>query len=400
MRHLQVLLLSILGLCPAFAQTKVKIMPLGDSITHGDIKLNSYRRALWKKLLTGVYNVDFVGGQSTNYSDVPPPNPDFDLDHQGNAGRSADWLGLYVDEWATSFQPDIVLLHAGTNDLIDRESVESTRDDLGHIIDQLRSVNPSVKVLLAQLIPSVNENINRDITELNGLIAELAKQKNTVEAPVILVDQNTGFSALPGVDLYDNLHPNEQGEEKMAERWYQALKSVLDKPLPVSLVQFSAQAVPAGVQVQWTTASELNNAGFTIERSSTGIEFEPVGRVIGRGTTLSRHTYSYLDATPPRSVLYYRLRQTDTDGAVTFSEIVTVSNLGVATLEVSPVPTEAVLKVSGVSLNAEVTIWSMRGQLVYRQAAQSSQVVVDVSNLAPGVYQVRAGTQYARFIKQ
>ncbi|MGY2131300.1 GDSL-type esterase/lipase family protein [Hymenobacter sp. HD11105] len=382
-------------------------MPVGDSITHGDTILDSYRRPLWKKLLASIAlaemdSVDFVGGQESNY-DGPPPNPDFDKQHHGHGGWNTTMLLPEVRQWSIDHQPDIILLHAGTNDLVDRKSIESTRDNLGKIIDEVRKANPAMKVLLAQLIPSnISREVNDDITALNALLPALANQKSTTESPVVVVDQNTGFSLEEGVDLYDALHPNARGEEKMAERWYEALrlKSILGKPLPVSLVEFSAQAVPAGVRVQWTTASEQNNAGFTLERSLSGTEFEAVGRVAGQGTTLRRHSYSFLDVAPPQPIVYYRLRQTDTDGANTFSQIVVVSNTGPAALEVSPVPAENVLKVSGVSLNTEVTIWNMRGQLVYRQPAQSSQVVIDVSRLASGVYQLRAGTQRTRFMKQ
>ncbi|MBC6608913.1 T9SS type A sorting domain-containing protein [Hymenobacter sp. BT188] len=395
------LLLGLFGLLPTYAQTpaKIKIMPLGDSITQGDTELNSYRRALWKKLLTDVYNVDFVGGQILNDGGAPP-DPDFDRNHEGHSGRTADWLSLYSKEWATSFQPDIVLLHAGTNDLISGQSAESTRNDIALIIEQLRSVNPSVKVLLAQIIPSVYENINVNIAELNGLLSDLAKEKNTEAAPVILVDQNTGFSTEPKVDLYDEVHPNARGEEKMAERWYQALKTVLGKPLPVNLVRFNARPLPVGVQLEWATASEQNNVGFTIERSRSGTQFTPVGQVDGRGNTASRTEYAFVDLMAPSdSKSYYRLRQTDTNGDVRFSGIVTVSPAYQSELIASPIPADRMITVSGIVSPAPITIWNGRGQVVDRQVAESTQITLDISQLSQGLYYLQAGTKRVRFIK-
>jgi len=84
-------------------------------------------------------------------------------------------------------------------------------------------VNPNVKILLAQLIPALG--YESDISTLNSEIATLASNKNTGSSPVILVDQNSGFSA--STDTYDGLHPNGTGDSKMADRWYSALAPLI-----------------------------------------------------------------------------------------------------------------------------------------------------------------------------
>jgi hypothetical protein len=239
------------------------------------------------------------------------------------------------------------------------------------------------------------------IRQLNALLPDLATQKNTAQSPVVIVDQYTGMSIAD--DMYDGIHPNTQGEEKMATRWYDALRSILPppSPLPVELVQFSARALPVGVRLEWATATERNNASFTAERSSTGAAFVPVGQVAGQGTSSRSHTYSLVDADAPAvPLLYYRLRQTDTDGTATFSGLVTVVPLATtAVLELSPVPTEDVLVVNGVMPNEEVTVWNASGQVVQRQSATGPRVMLNVSQLPGGLYFVRAGKQRARFVK-
>ena len=98
-------------------------------------------------------------------------------------------------------------------------------------------------------------------------------------------------------------------------------------PLPVTLLDFTAQAEgPAAVRLRWATASELNNAGFTVERSADGTAFTTIGTVAGAGTSATRHDYTLLDTNPPihQPTLYYRLRQTDQDGTVAYSPIRTV----------------------------------------------------------------------------
>jgi len=201
----------------------VKIMPLGNSITQSDSNHNSYRRNLWKKLQAGGYNVDFVGSKTKHNLWSTPPDPDFDLNHEGHWGWRADQILKKIDTWAHRYQPDIVLLHLGHNDIFQANSLQSTINEMEHIIDILRRHKPSVTVLLAQLIPTHPQSTS--IQKLNSKIPELAKSKNSATSPVIVVNQWEGFDA--SADTYDGVHPNESGEEKMATRWYMALSKIL-----------------------------------------------------------------------------------------------------------------------------------------------------------------------------
>jgi hypothetical protein len=99
-------------------------------------------------------------------------------------------------------------------------------------------------------------------------------------------------------------------------------------PLPVTLVTFTAQADgAASVRLRWTTASELDNAGFTVERSLDGRRFADVGSLPGAGTSSTAHDYALLDSRLPAGVtlLYYRLRQADLGGQLTYSPVRTVA---------------------------------------------------------------------------
>ncbi|MBC6608918.1 cellulose-binding protein [Hymenobacter sp. BT188] len=226
--------LLLLGLLLAFwimassylNQDRVSIMPLGDSITHGNRHYASYRRPLWQKLQQAHYPVNFVGGRLLNKGGLGP-HLDFDLHHQGQWGWTTPMLLAESRQWAQDQRPDIVLLHAGTNDCFGDKPVTEIRDNLGAIIDSLRAGNPRVKVLLAQLIPAAppNERINPRIRALNALLPALAAKKTRAQSPVVIVDQHTGFSQIQNQDLHDGLHPNARGEEKLAARWFQALQA-------------------------------------------------------------------------------------------------------------------------------------------------------------------------------
>lgn len=101
--------------------------------------------------------------------------------------------------------------------------------------------------------------------------------------------------------------------------------SVIVVQLPIELQRFEATCSSGNsVALQWNTASELNNDYFTIERSSDGITFLPVGVIDGAGTISSENRYSYLDVLSAEGVYYYRLKQTDFNGNVTYSKIVVV----------------------------------------------------------------------------
>jgi lysophospholipase L1-like esterase len=194
-------------------------MPLGDSITQGNTERDSYRRALYRRLQERGARVDFVGSLRDNHLG-PPPNPDFDLDHEGHWGWTADEILAEIDGWARAARPQLVLLHLGSNDALRGQSHPETVEELARIVAALREVEPRVTVLLSLLIPAAKPEGPR-IEELNAQLPALADRLDAQGSRVVLVDQFTGFD--PAGDTADGIHPNAAGEAKMAERWLEAL---------------------------------------------------------------------------------------------------------------------------------------------------------------------------------
>lgn len=95
-------------------------------------------------------------------------------------------------------------------------------------------------------------------------------------------------------------------------------------PLPVQLNSFTATTQAVGVKLAWTTASEVNNALFRIERSLDSQHWLGLAQIPGKGTTLQKQAYSWLDVTTPNGKVYYRLQQTDTDGQIRYSPVVSI----------------------------------------------------------------------------
>ncbi len=94
--------------------------------------------------------------------------------------------------------------------------------------------------------------------------------------------------------------------------------------LPVELTDFSAQLVKGKTKLKWQTASELNNAGFHLQRSPDGKNWQDLAFLPGHGTTHEAQSYTYTDERPLPGLNYYRLRQVDYDGAFEYSKVVSV----------------------------------------------------------------------------
>lgn len=235
------------------------VMPLGDSITSGHAGFASYRYPLWFGLVDHGYAVDLVG----NLDDVPggPPNaglyPEysdgFDRDHEGHWGFRSDQILPILSDALIANDPDIVLIHLGTNDIGQRGEVglASFDDNLRLIIGILRGNRPEVVILLAKVIPIGTSSFygaNAHLVEpLNQVIEAVAEEESTIDSPIVLVDQHTGFD-LATMMQGDGIHPNAAGEERLAWWWLAALASVLspgtDAPVPAPSLALRAQPNP------------------------------------------------------------------------------------------------------------------------------------------------------------
>lgn len=99
--------------------------------------------------------------------------------------------------------------------------------------------------------------------------------------------------------------------------YFDDIKIVSYSNIPVELTSFTASSDAQGVTLKWSTATETNNQGFSVERSLDQVQYIPVGFVEGSGTTTSTSSYSFTD----RSIsgkCWYRLKQIDLDGSIQY----------------------------------------------------------------------------------
>lgn len=95
--------------------------------------------------------------------------------------------------------------------------------------------------------------------------------------------------------------------------------------IPVELSSFSASVVDGNVVLNWSTATELNNKNFEVQRKTENSDWQTLGYVEGHGTTTQPHNYSFVDKSVNSNTKYfYRLRQNDFDGKFSFSNVIEI----------------------------------------------------------------------------
>jgi hypothetical protein len=168
-------------------------------------------------------------------------------------------------------------------------------------------------------------------------------------------------------------------------------------PLPIELLSFDAEPVSNTVLVSWTTASEINNDFFTVERSVDATNFVAIGTVNGAGNSSSTRSYSFVDVQPMMGVSYYRLRQTDFNGDFEVFDPVAV-NFGSGMVQGAALFPNPAVEYAHVMINTAssgkgwVRVTDVTGRLI-----SNFQIVMEkgmtpftlqTDNLAPGKYLV------------
>lgn len=136
-----------------------------------------------------------------------------------------------------------------------------------------------------------------------------------------------------------------------------AFDNTVSNVLPISLEYFDVKLNGEIVALEWKTATETNNDFFTIMKSYDASTFEILGRVNGAGTSSIEHYYMINDVEPQNGVNYYKIKQTDFDGASTFSPIRSIKyKKKNVFLQVYPIP--------GKSEDITLKLWSEKSETV------------------------------------
>ncbi|HID53468.1 MAG TPA: hypothetical protein EYP41_15735, partial [Anaerolineae bacterium] len=288
----------------------VDIMPLGNSITRGygsdggspdsnetiASYNHGYRNYLYDNLITSGYDFDFIGrlshGGDSGFI--------FDLDHNGFAGDRADELKPRLHQttlWGNSqlpplltsaYHPNVILLHVGTNDVAQGQGDDTA--DIDSILSDIDLFDPNITVILATIVeqsgglysdpfvpptPSVVAPFNSNLDAMiNTRLANGDK--------IIRVDQfgALNYTVMP-YDMYDGLHPNETGYQKMAEVWF----GTLDGFLPDCAVPAISSSGGTAIFLGDTYTYDVQAAGyplpaFSLQNAPAGMSIDPATGLI------------------------------------------------------------------------------------------------------------------------
>jgi hypothetical protein len=162
------------------------------------------------------------------------------------------------------------------------------------------------------------------------------------------------------------------------------------EPTPITLLNFKAVKNESQVDIDWQTATEINNDYFTVEKSKNGIDFTTVGIVDGAGNSQSTLNYQTTDHSPYNGISYYRLKQTDFDGKFSYSNIEAVNFNGNKNITVYPNPGTGIFSIQGLNEEAEISVQNPLGQVVLIQKVFSDSSEIDLSSQSDGVYFIKA----------
>ena len=196
------------------------------------------------------------------------------------------------------------------------------------------------------------------------------------------------------------IHYDENGDGVVNGNDIEIITSVL---LPVELLFFDATLDANTVLLNWQTASELNNEKFEVEQSRDGRDFQKIGEIEGKGTTLEQQDYSYEVKNPRNGISYYRLKQIDFDGQFEYSKVISVNFKGENgdVGEFYPNPSKSglvnIYYTSQTDDEIAVSVFDVTGKLVVNQIQQVSNgdnnLSFDFSELNTGTYIVKIGDE-------
>ena len=206
-------------------------MPLGASRVAGARpNYESFRYELFKLLIDGEWDFDFIGTQEdgANYPDYA--GQEFDNDHEGRGGWTSGQILSGIEGWLDEAgAPEIVLFSSpGGNDALRGLDYDTIISNVNDIIDIIQAANPNVIIIIEQTAPARSDAMTPALEtyfgDMQRDVVEIAQAQTTETSRVVTVDMASNF----GDQYYaDAVHYNEAGAVEVARRYYEVLQQVL-----------------------------------------------------------------------------------------------------------------------------------------------------------------------------
>lgn len=179
------------------------------------------------------------------------------------------------------------------------------------------------------------------------------------------------------------------------------------EPLPVTFISFTGASQLDNILLKWSTALEINNSHFVIERSQNGKEFHAVGKVVGHGSTNLQSHYVFSDKQLQLGDIYYRLKQVDHDSTFAYSRMILVQQSNhkqrAALVKVYPNPASDIIHLDLTALPPQeyiITLRTITGKIITQTLENGGKLVqLNTNNLAHGKYIIQVkGLEYAQVL--
>ncbi len=273
-------LLSPIANAQQIPRELTKILAIGDSITEGfsvDGGIESYRFPLTSELNNTSCNYRMVGRRTSNV-----PATSFFSPHEGYSGHGVEHFLMQlagnpgIESIITDADPDVVLIHLGSNDMNRNQDEEQTIGELNLLVSSIWNIKSDTQVYVANVIPwfgssNLNPNIRQSINSLGSKINTWITDSN--DSRLHLVDVRSGF--IRAYMQSDDIHPNSDGDNHIADAFLAAIEANNDCPTPPETILVSP-AIP-----------DPNNPGDTFDtlpaaHTFTGSAFDMEGDGIQR----------------------------------------------------------------------------------------------------------------------
>ena len=260
------------AVCAGEKENKVKVMCFGDSITDGFWLSGGYRNTLCSLLTEQgrASEVDFVG-PNWGGSGYDPQHAGYsgfsinDIAQQDSISGQRTGISGFAGSLMDTYQPDVVMLQIGTNDILSLYDLEHLGERLKPLAECITEKLPENGVLYLATLPVMDatntlyiseyffnvEKMDAAVDLCNTQIRAVAEDMKAQGKPVELAEIN---KLLTKADLFDGVHPSEDGYRKMGEFWYQKLSAYLDGSAAVSTD--TTPAVTATTTTTTTTVTE------------------------------------------------------------------------------------------------------------------------------------------------
>jgi len=300
-------------------------------------------------------------------------------------------------EWTLNCDENIELFLQGTSTLTQCDPYNFNNGLPSEMSNSLSySINgqPSVDILLNAGLPSSGGSVSGIDTIIGACYGGIY----TEFVPTVLSTQE--LSPEPGDEVSIILTTSDlfTGETLSSE----VIVTYMCNVTPIELISIEATDYITHNLIEWSTASEIDNDYFILERSVDGFLFTKIDQQNGAGTSSSILNYSYKDYKLDSDIVFYRLRQIDFDGSETLSDIVSVRRENSSQQDWKLYKSLSYLELHSSSLSSfphYISIRNSSGQIEYQSILNSETkqpIRIPTGNFTPGLYIVSVGEKNER----